>query len=168
MSSGWTRCSLGTGWGKNSGTGWSSLPAIFSHSHSSILSLVLQKVQFPNALELSRRSSSMAQPAHSWASCWFWNPTWRYTALGYFLKGSPDFPSSLFPGDSSGKEPTCQCRRDTGLSLGQKIPQRRKWQPAPVFLPGEYHGQGSLQSTGLQSHSGLKQLNTHKCYLHAE
>ena len=25
-----------------------------------------------------------------------------------------------------------------------KIPRRRKWQPTPVFLPGESHGQGSL------------------------
>ena len=25
-----------------------------------------------------------------------------------------------------------------------KIPQRREWQPAPVFLPGESHGQRSM------------------------
>ena len=25
-----------------------------------------------------------------------------------------------------------------------KIPWRRKWQPAPVFLPGKFHGQRSL------------------------
>ena len=25
-----------------------------------------------------------------------------------------------------------------------KIPQRRKWQPTPVFLPGKSHGQMSL------------------------
>ena len=29
------------------------------------------------------------------------------------------------------------------LWLG-KIPQRRKWQPTPVFLPGESHSQRSL------------------------
>ena len=28
-------------------------------------------------------------------------------------------------------------------SLGWKIPWRRVWQPAPVFLPGEFHGQRS-------------------------
>ena len=28
-------------------------------------------------------------------------------------------------------------------SLGQKIPWRRKWQPTPVFLPGEFNGQRS-------------------------
>ena len=26
----------------------------------------------------------------------------------------------------------------------RKIPWRRKWQPIPVFLPGESHGQSSL------------------------
>ena len=28
----------------------------------------------------------------------------------------------------------------------RKIPWRRKWQPTPVFLPGEFHGQRSLVS----------------------
>ena len=27
---------------------------------------------------------------------------------------------------------------------GGKIPRRRKWQPTPVFLPGESHGQRNL------------------------
>ena len=26
----------------------------------------------------------------------------------------------------------------------KKIPWKRKWQPTPVFLPGEFHGQRSL------------------------
>ena len=29
-------------------------------------------------------------------------------------------------------------------SLGQEVPWRREWQPTPVFLPGEVHGQRSL------------------------
>ena len=29
-------------------------------------------------------------------------------------------------------------------SLGWTIPWRRKWQPTPAFLPGEFHGQRSL------------------------
>jgi len=33
--------------------------------------------------------------------------------------------------------------RDTDPQVG-KIPWRRAWQPTPVFLPGESHGQGSL------------------------
>ena len=27
----------------------------------------------------------------------------------------------------------------------QKIPQSRKWQPTPIFLPGKYHRQRSLE-----------------------
>ena len=43
-----------------------------------------------------------------------------------------------------GKEPTCQCRR-CGFELWvEKIPGRRKWQPTPVSLTGESHGQKSL------------------------
>ena len=30
----------------------------------------------------------------------------------------------------------------------RKIPWRRKWQPIPVFLPGESHGQRSLAGYG--------------------
>ena len=29
-------------------------------------------------------------------------------------------------------------------SLAGKIPRRREWQPTPVFLPGEFHGQRSV------------------------
>ena len=29
-------------------------------------------------------------------------------------------------------------------SLGGKIPWRWRWQPTPVLLPGEFHGQRSL------------------------
>ena len=29
-------------------------------------------------------------------------------------------------------------------SLGCEDPWSRKWQPSPVFLPGEFHGQRSL------------------------
>ena len=46
-----------------------------------------------------------------------------------------------------GKEPACQCRRHRRCGLCpwvRKIPRGRKWQPPPVFLPGEPHGQRSL------------------------
>ena len=52
-----------------------------------------------------------------------------------------------FPGGTGGKEPTCLCRRHEkpGFNLWvRKIPWRRKWQPTPVFLPGESHEQRSL------------------------
>ena len=37
-----------------------------------------------------------------------------------------------------------QCRRSWVWSLVRKIPWRREWQPIPVFLPGEFHGQKTL------------------------
>ena len=46
-----------------------------------------------------------------------------------------------------GKETACQCRRHKRLGFDPwvgKIPWRRKWQPTPVFLHGESHGQRSL------------------------
>ena len=52
-----------------------------------------------------------------------------------------------FSGGTSRKEPTCQCRRHQRLRFNpwvRKIPWRRAWQPTPVFLPEESHGQRSL------------------------
>ena len=49
-----------------------------------------------------------------------------------------------FPGGASGKEPACQCRRCKRCTFDpwvRKIPWRMAWQPIPVFLPGESHGQ---------------------------
>ena len=40
--------------------------------------------------------------------------------------------------------------------LGQEDPWRRVWQPTPVFLPGESHGQRSLMG---YSPWGLKELD---------
>ena len=37
-----------------------------------------------------------------------------------------------------------QCRRPGFCPWVRKIPYRREWQPTPVFLPGELHGQRSL------------------------
>ena len=44
----------------------------------------------------------------------------------------------------SGKESTCQCRQRGFDPWVRKMPCRRKWQPTPVSLPGESHGQRSL------------------------
>ena len=52
-----------------------------------------------------------------------------------------------FPGGASGKEPASQCRRHKRCGFDpwvQKILWRRAWQPTPVFLSGESHGQRSL------------------------
>ena len=44
----------------------------------------------------------------------------------------------------SGTESTCHCRRLGFDPWVRKIPWSRKWQPAPVFLPGKFHRQQSL------------------------
>ena len=49
-----------------------------------------------------------------------------------------------FPGISDAKESACQCRRLGSDPWVRRIPWRREWQPTPVFLPGEAHGQRSL------------------------
>ena len=40
-----------------------------------------------------------------------------------------------------------------------KIPWRREWQPAPVFLPREFHGQRSLVSYSPGSLKSQTQLS---------
>ena len=47
------------------------------------------------------------------------------------------------PGGSAGKVSACN-EGDRFDSWVRKIPWRRKWQPAPAFLPGKSHGQRSL------------------------
>ena len=58
------------------------------------------------------------------------------TYASYHVLGLPRF--------RSGEEPSCQCRRPRFHLWVRKIPWRREWRPTPVFLPGEFHGQGSL------------------------
>ena len=44
-----------------------------------------------------------------------------------------------FPGGLEGKVSACKAG-DLGLIPGSGRSQRRKWQPTPVFFPGESHG----------------------------
>ena len=47
-------------------------------------------------------------------------------------------------------------------SLGQEDPLEEVWQPSPVFLPGESHGQKSLATIhGVTGQPRLKRLSTH-------
>ena len=69
-----------------------------------------------------------------------------------------------FPGGASGKEPTCQCRRCKRARFDPwvgKTTYRRKWQPTPVFLPGESHGPRDLVVHRVEkSRTRLKRLST--------
>ena len=67
----------------------------------------------------------------------------------------------------SGKVSTFQCRRHRGRGLDpwvRKIPLRRAWQPPPVFLTRESHGQRNLEGYSPWSHKELDTtmwLSTH-------
>ena len=76
------------------------------------------------------------------------------------------YPSRGGPGGASGKEPTCNVG-DLGLIPGsdpwvRKILWRREWQPIPVFLHGESHGQRILVGYKVtKSRTCLKWLSRH-------
>ena len=73
-----------------------------------------------------------------------------------------------FPGGTIGKEPACHCRRCKRCRFDpwvRKIPWRRAWQPTPVFLPGESHGQGAWRATAhgvAESQPRLCQMSMHQ------
>ena len=55
------------------------------------------------------------------------------------------FPSGAFLLAQSVKnllimQETACSAEESGLSLGQKYPLEKKWQPTPIFLPGKSHG----------------------------
>ena len=69
--------------------------------------------------------------------------------LGVWVSYCYPPPESHFPNGASGKEPACQCRRHKRHRFSPwigKISWRREWQPTPVFLLGESHGQRSLRA----------------------
>ena len=55
----------------------------------------------------------------------------------------PEPPTLGFPGGLDGTESACNAE-DGFHPWVRKVPWRRAWQPTPVFLPGESHGQRSL------------------------
>ena len=63
-----------------------------------------------------------------------------------------------FPGGSDGKESAYNAGDLPGFSPWvRKIPWSREWQPTPVFVPGEFHGQ-TMGSHGVRLRQ-KKELN---------
>ena len=103
---------------------------------------------------LDHRYSSWRPPEQTsfralpWDSVyWHFSPDCHFLFTNLYL---------LFPGGTSGKEPSCQCRRPKRHGFSpwvRKMPWRRERQPTPVFLSGESHGRkpGGLQSIGTQA-----------------
>ena len=84
------------------------------------------------------------------------------TQLKQFSSSSCSKHKRGLPRWHSGEESACQCRRCKRHGFNPwvgKIPLRRKWQPTPIFLPGEFHGQRSLAG---YSSWGCKELDTTK------
>ena len=69
-----------------------------------------------------------------------------------------------FPGGSGGKESACNVGDLGSIPGWGKIPWRRKWQPTPVFLPGESHGQRGLVGYSPRGHKELD--TTEQLHLH--
>ena len=73
----------------------------------------------------------------------------------------------------SGKESACQCRRRKRHWFDPwfgKIPWSRKWQPAPVFLPGKSMDRGAWRATVLgvaRSWTGLS-VHTYNTQTHTD
>ena len=81
-------------------------------------------------------------------------------------KGMRRMKGAGLPRWQNGKEPAYQCRRHRRCRFDPwvgKIPWRRAWQPSPVFLPGESHGQRWLATVHRVAKiwTRLKQLGTH-------
>ena len=65
--------------------------------------------------------------------------------------------SCSFPGDSDVQESACNVG-DPGSIPGsgrRSIPWRRKWQPTPVLLPGESHGERNVTGYNPWRHKEL-------------
>ena len=118
-------------------------------------------------------------PEEPWLTCLSFNslPAWpSLTAALLQHHGSLSLPASAlsflhpclclvgFPGDANGKEHACQCRRHRFDPWVRMIPWRRAWQPTPVILPGNFHGQRSLSGYSPRGHKEMdrtEQLSTH-------
>ena len=69
----------------------------------------------------------------------------------------------------SGKKSSCQhrrCRRQKFNPWVTKIPWRKKKQPPPVFLPGEFHGQRRLVGKSMRSQNSWIRLSDYTASFH--
>ena len=71
-------------------------------------------------------------------------PEWlAYSLAMMFISWEHILCQVGFPGGSDDKE-SAYSAEDHVQSWVRKITRERAWQPTPVFLPGEFHGQRSL------------------------
>ena len=88
--------------------------------------------------------SCSLRPSLSGQVFYFLNYIFRNSFSTNILIVNVQFLYNYFPGGSDGKSICLQCKRPGFDPWVGKIPWRRKWQHAPVYLPGKFHGQRSL------------------------
>ena len=113
--------------------------------------------------------SKKHQHSYSFALC--------YNTIKYFQNHYSKLPSLInplrkvqdFPGGASGKESACQSRRHNRREFNpwvRKIPQRRKWQPAPVYSclenPIDREAQWAIVHWVAKNWTQLKQFSMHR------
>ena len=89
---------------------------------------------YPHFKDVETESWESENQSCLWERCWVWLPWW--------LRQWRICP---------------ECRRHGFNPWVGKIPWRKAWQPTPVFLPGEFHGQRSLAG---YSPWGCKEMDT--------
>ena len=82
----------------------------------------------------------------------------------YWLSGPPS--TYCFPGVSDSKGPACKAGDQGSVPELGRFSRRKAWQPTPVFLSGESHGQRSLAGYGPWGHKEsdtieVTNMNTH-------
>ena len=97
---------------------------------------------------------------------------WRIKAIMQIMHlPHKDDPYALkcFPGGTSGKEPTCQCRRHKRHRFDPwvgKFPWRRTWESTPAFVPENPMDRGPWQATVHRiAESDTTEVTTHNIYV---
>ena len=112
--------------------------------HLSLRTTALRNSVCSFKLQLSSYFLSPKPEGKKEAAPLFASASQNHPVMGLFQTASTQ---SRLPQWLSGKEPACRCRRHRRCGFDPwigKIPYWRKWQPAPVYLPGKSHGQRSL------------------------
>ena len=140
----------------------------WSSGYGSVLSLPMAQVRFQVRELRSHKLWKKRKKVKSLSCVWLFATPWTVVhqappsmefSRQEYWSGLP-FPSPIsyevwskkkkkkgFPGGASGKEPSCQCKRNKRHGFDswvRKIPWKRAWQPTPVCLPGKSQGQRSL------------------------
>ena len=129
------------------GYDWSNLAAAAAWC---VLCLILKKlpISFSNCL------SQFSPEVYKWSCFSVSSPIWSYLwfQVSHFRFSLHPLMNNGLPRWHSSKESTCQrrrCKRHRFDPWVRKIPWSRKWNPTPIFLPGESQGQRSLAVHGV-------------------